>query len=203
MKEKRKNVKTDAERIQQLKAEQLPDSIVNGTKGGEIMDLLNVEKGRTIDLGLTREHNMCEFAKSADARDGSHVYAKRSHEQNGDVVRSRLAATQLAIGDSLDVTHHRPPLMMVRVLLATASRYVDEHEAHDRVHGFAEVSVVFYHAKVDKLVYVHPPRGTCQLGVSLKFTKQFICWKLKQVWRGIGEKAHSSEMVRQPWKQRR
>ena len=29
-----------------------------------------------------------------------------------------------------------------------------------------EVSVVFCHAKVDKLVYVHPPRGTCQLGVS-------------------------------------
>ena len=109
---------------------------MNGTKGGEIMDLLNVEKGRTIDLGLTGEHNMCEFAKSADARDGSHVYAKRSHEQNGDVVRCRLAATQLAIGDSLDVTQRRPPLMTARVLLATASLYVDEHEAHDRVNGF-------------------------------------------------------------------
>ena len=203
MKEKRKNVKTDAERIQQLKAEQLPDSIVNGTKGSEIMDLLSVEKGRTIDLGLTGEHNMYEFAKSADARDGSHVYAMRSHEQNGDVVRCRLAATQLAIGDSLDVTHHRPPLMTARVLLATASLYVIEYEAHDRVNGFGEVSVVFYHAKVDKLVYVHPPRGTCLLGVCPEVHQQFICWKLKQVWRGIGEKAHSSEMVRQPWKQRR
>ena len=33
---------------------------MNGTKGGEIMDLLNVEKGRTIDLGLTREHKLIQ-----------------------------------------------------------------------------------------------------------------------------------------------
>ena len=33
---------------------------MNGTNGGEIMDLLNVEKGRTIDLGLTGKHKLIQ-----------------------------------------------------------------------------------------------------------------------------------------------
>ena len=63
----------------------------------------------------------------------------------GDDIRCRLLATQLAIGGWLYVTQSTPPLMVARVLLASASLHVDDSDAHDWVLGFGEVSVALCH----------------------------------------------------------
>ena len=110
--------------ILQWKANLLPDEIVYGTKTGEILDPLQV--GRLRHLGLVNKHNMHEFVKNADASGGSHVDAKWLQDHKGDEIRCRLAATQLAIGETLDVTQSTPPLMVARFLLAIASRHAQE-----------------------------------------------------------------------------
>ena len=79
-------------------------------------------------------HNM-----NADARGGCHAHAKWLQDHESDDVRCRLVATQLAIGERLEVTQSTPPLMVARLLLAIASLHVDENEAHDWVVGFGDV----------------------------------------------------------------
>ena len=53
-----KNAKTEVESIQQWKASLLLDKIEHGTKTGEILDPLKVEKSRLGELDLMNEHNM-------------------------------------------------------------------------------------------------------------------------------------------------
>ena len=77
------------------------------------------------------------------------------------------------IGERLVVTQSTPPLMMARLSLATASLHADQNEAHDWVIGFWDVSVAFHHAKIEELVYVHPPRGTCPSGSSTEHSSSF------------------------------
>ena len=99
------------------------------------------------------EHNMQELVESADARVGSHV-----HFEVVDEVRCRLVATQLAIGEKLDLTQSTTDggkaLAGTFVLMRTMFTHL--------VVAFQDLSVVFHRAKVAELVYVHPRRGTCQ-----------------------------------------
>ena len=52
-----KNVKTEVRNIQQWETNPL-HKIVHGTKSGETLGPLNVEKSRLRELGLVSEHNM-------------------------------------------------------------------------------------------------------------------------------------------------
>ena len=148
---------------------------MHGTTSGEILGPLNVEKSRLRELSLVNDHNMYELAKNANARGGSHVHAKWLQDHKGDEVRCRLVATQLALGERLDVTQSTPPLMLAWLLLAIVSLRVDENETHDRVIGLWNVPVALYHAKLEESVYVHGPRGTCPCG---------YCWKVNSAMSG-------------------
>ena len=99
-----KNVKTEVGNIQQWETNPLPDKIVHGTKSGEILGPLKVEKSRLRELSLVNEHNMYELVKNANALGGSHVHAEWLQDHKGDEVRCRLVATQLTMGERLDVT---------------------------------------------------------------------------------------------------
>ena len=65
-----KNVKTEAENIQQWKANLVLGKLVYGTKSGEVPGPLKAEKGRLRDWGLMNDHDMYELVKNADARGG-------------------------------------------------------------------------------------------------------------------------------------
>ena len=86
---------------------------------------------------------MCELVLNADARGGAHVHAEWFQDHKGVKVRCRLDATKLAMGERLDVTQSTAPLMVERLLLASASLHADENEAHDWVIGFVDVFVAF------------------------------------------------------------
>ena len=108
------------------------------------------------------EHNTYELVKNADALGGSHVHAKWLRDHKRDEIRCRLAATQLPIGERLDVTQSTPPSMVARLLLAMTSLHADESEAHDSE--------------------VHMPRGTRPRG---------YCWKLIMAMSGTRGEGHS------------
>ena len=78
---------------------------------------------------------MSSSDKNADARGVSHVHAKRLQDGKGDEFRCRLVAMHLAIGERLNVTQSTPTLRVARLLMATASLHVGEHEARDWVVG--------------------------------------------------------------------
>ena len=147
---------------------------MHDTKSGEVLDILKVEKGRLRDLGSINEHNNYEVVKNAVARGGSHVHAKWLQDHKGDEVRCRLLATQLAIGERPDVTQSTPPSMAARLLLSIVSCSRKRAWALVLSEFFGDVPVAFHHAMMEELVYVHPPRGTCPLGIARSSTK--LCW---------------------------
>ena len=100
-----------------------PEKDVYGTKSGLLLDPDKVALGRRRELGLMQEHNMYDVVKNEDAKGGSHVHAKWLQDVKGEEVRCRLVATQLAIGERLDVTQSTPPLMIARMLLSFALRH--------------------------------------------------------------------------------
>ena len=93
------NFETEVESSQQLEANLLPEKIVYVTKVGEILHSLNVEKGRLREVALMSQHDMYELVQNADARGGAHVHTKLLQDEVG----CRLVATQLAIGERVDV----------------------------------------------------------------------------------------------------
>ena len=81
------------------------------------------------------------------------LHAKQLEDNHEDEVGCRLVATQLAIGERLNVTQSTQPLVVARLLVAIVPPRVDENEVH---------------AKMEKLVHVHPRRCTCPSGCCLK-----------------------------------
>ena len=71
------NDKTDAESMQQWKANLMPDKVLHGTKISKFLDPLRVETGRPRKLSWASKHETHEFAKDDGARSGLQVHAKR------------------------------------------------------------------------------------------------------------------------------
>ena len=93
---------------------------------------------------------------SSDARGGSHVHAKWLQDHTEKEFQCRLVATQLAIGEGLDVTQSTPPLMEARLLLSTASLRVDEHEVYDWGSTILGLIRCLISRQEKDLVYMHP-----------------------------------------------
>ena len=87
-------------------------------------------------------------------------------------VRSRLVAKQIAHGSRDDVTQSAPALLIFRLLLALACSGLAGLEACFAVF---HISVAFFHAKMDELVLVHPPRDKVPEG---------FCWRLRRTMYG-------------------
>ena len=167
------------ESIQQWVANLWSGKIVYGTKSTEILDLLKVEKSPLRELGFMNEHSMYDHLKNADVIVGSYVHMKWLRDHEGDEVRCRLVATQLAICERLDVTQSTPPLMVARLMLAIASLHADENEVHDWVVGFWNVSVGFSDAKLESWCTFTRHEVRAHLGVAGSSTEH--CVALEQL----------------------
>ena len=93
------------ENIQRWSANVLPDKFVYGTKSGEFLDLLKIEKGPLEELGLMNQRDMSAFVKNADVPRTQEMVAR----PQGGEVRCRLEGAQMAIGQRLDVKQSTPP----------------------------------------------------------------------------------------------
>ena len=72
---------------------------------------------------------------------------------------------------NLNVTQSTSPLTGATVVLAIASLRVDEDVVRDFAVGFWDVYVALYHAKIEQLVYVHPPRVHARPGTAGRSTE--------------------------------
>ena len=77
-------------------------------------------------LSWANKHTTRELAKDDSTRSGPQVQGKWVQDTKGDEVQCRLVAKQLAIGERLDDTQSKPPLIVAWRLWATASLHVDE-----------------------------------------------------------------------------
>ena len=73
------------------------------------------------------------------------------------IVRSRFVAMQVAYEIRSDCFAGTPGLMSVRLVLSFAATLVGGKRA--RLIGLYDVSVAFYHALLDELIWVEPPNG--------------------------------------------
>ena len=108
-----------------------------GTKTTALQDPVKVERVR-LRCWARMQRNMYELAKHVGPRGGSHVYAKWLQDSKGDDV------------ERLDVAQSTPPLMVAKLLLATASLHVDEKEVRDWVAGNWDVSVALCRTKTEE-----------------------------------------------------
>ena len=92
-------------------------------------------------------------------------------DNKGDIVRSGFVAKQVAHDQRDDVSQTTPVLLIFRLLLSIAVSTAPIFCGSAVVLSTCDMSVAFFHAVVDELVYVHPPRD---------MVPPRWCWKLRK-----------------------
>ena len=120
--------------IRQLKRR--PVLMRTDTMTGKFTKPFNVAKGRLRELSWANKHTTGELAKDDNTRCDPQLHAKWLQDHHkGDKVQCRREAVQLAIGERLDDTHRKPPLMVARPVWTISSVPLGEIEDHDCVVG--------------------------------------------------------------------
>ena len=96
----------------------------------------------------------------------------RVEDNKGDIVRSRFVAKQVAYNQRDDVSQSTPALLIFRLLLSIAVSIAPIFCGSAVVLSCSDISVALFHAVMDELVCVHPPRDLVPPG---------WCWKLRRV----------------------
>ena len=102
---------------------------------------------------------------------GTHVKGGWVEDNKGDIVRSRFVAKQVAYDQRDDVSQTTPALLIFRLLLSIAVSIAPNFCGSAVVLSVWDSSVAFFHAVMDELVYVRPPRDMVPPG---------WCWKLRK-----------------------
>ena len=92
-------------------------------------------------------------------------------DNKGDIVRSRFVAKQVAYDQRDDVGQATLALLIFRLLLSIAVAIAPIFCGSAVVLSGWDISVAFFHAVMDELVYVLPPRDMVPPG---------WCWKLRK-----------------------
>ena len=85
--------------------------------------------------------------------------------------RSRFVAKQVAYDQRDDVSQTTPALLIFRLLLSIAVSIAPIFCGSAVVLSVWDISVAFFHAVMDELVYVHPPRDMVPPGWSWNLRK--------------------------------
>ena len=101
----------------------------------------------------------------------AHVKGDFVDDNKGEIVRSRFVAKQVAYDSRDDVSQSTPALLAFRLLLSIAVSDALIFGGSPVVLSVWDISVAFFHAVMDELVYVHPPRDLVPPG---------WCWKLRK-----------------------
>ena len=147
-----------------------------GAKSGRELDLDKVLEGRQREMSLLYEHDVVEVTPNSQAVGGSHITGDWGPEDwKGDGVRCGFVAKQINYFKRDDVTQNTPPLKVFMAILSLCATK-RKNSAELRVFAIWDISVAFYHAPMDELVYVHPKdKRLCPAG---------FCWRLNKAMNG-------------------
>ena len=112
-----------------------------------------------------------ELVRTSECKQGTHVKGGWVEDNKGDVVRSHFVAKQVAYDQRDDVSQATPALLIFRLLLSTAVSIAPIFCGSAVVLSVWDTSVAFFHAVMDELVYVGPPRDMVPPGWYWKLRK--------------------------------
>ncbi len=136
----------------------VPESHFYDARTGEELDLELVRLGRLKELEQTQRRNVYKKIAPGEAL-GRRVKSKWVDEIRGkqgvEEARSRLAAMEFNTFGREDLSASTPPIVAMRLVVSLAASNGPRRQL-----AIYDVSVVFFHAEIDELITVIPPRGT-------------------------------------------
>ena len=149
----------------------IPERDIVGVKSGVVLDPVQVEVARHKEIDSIARHEVGELVKTSECTQGVHVKGGWVEDNKGGIVRSRFVAKQVAYDKRDDVSQTTRPLLIFRLLLSIAVSFAPIFCGSAVVLSAWDISVAFFHAVMDELVYVHPHRDMVPPG---------WCWKLRE-----------------------
>ena len=149
----------------------IPEQDIIGVKSGAVLDPAKVQAARQKDIDSIARHEVVELVKTSECKQGAHVKGGWVEDNKSDIVRSRFVAKQVAYNPRDDVSQSTPAPLIFRLLLSIAVSIAPIFCGSAVVLSIWDISVAFFHAVMDELVYVHPPRDLVPSG---------WCWKLRK-----------------------
>ena len=140
-------------------------------KSSVVLDPVKVQVARQKEIDSIARHEVVELVKTSECKQGIHVKGGWVEDNKGDIVRSRFVSKQVAPDQRDDVSQTTPALLIFRLLLSIAVSIAPIFCGSAVVLSVWDISVAFFHAVMDELVYVHPPRDMVPPG---------WCWKLRK-----------------------
>lgn len=187
--------------------EYLKNKVIYGAISGQPLDTKKVVTGRGVEVHRMQELNVYHLISIADAkRLGYKIVSSRWLDDNkGEMVRSRLVAQEVSYFENReDCNASTPGLKACRLILSLAASKPSRPsvQAKNRTRGstgktYAErrrqlalhdVSVAFFHADMDELVAVRPPKGTTWVpeGMLMALDKaMYGTRKASQLWQEL------------------
>jgi hypothetical protein len=139
----------------------VPSGPVIGVKSGEVLDPAKVVAGRQKELDNLYKHDVVKHVKISEAKGGVHVTGGWVEDNEGDLVRSRFVAKQVAYRLGDDVTQSTPALLVFRLLLSLACSMCPLFTSSMVFFAIWYIAVAFFHAIADELIFVRDlvPKG--------------------------------------------
>ena len=116
------------------------------------------------------------LVRTRECKQGTHVKGGWVENNKGDIVRSRFVAKQRD-----DVSQTTPALLIFRLLLSIAVSIAPIFCGSAVVLSVWDIFVAFFHAVMDELVYVHPPRDMVPPGPKKLLAGLFLASQVTQV----------------------
>ena len=143
-----------------------------GVKSGVVLDPAKVQVARQKEIDSIARHEVVELVKMSECKQGgAHVKGEFVDDNKGDIVRSRFVTKQVAYDSRDDVSQSTPALLVFRLLLSISVSDASIFGGSAVVLSVWDIPMAFFHAVMDELVYVHPPRDLVPSG---------WCWKLRK-----------------------
>ncbi len=145
-----------------------PTRDVYDIKSGDKLDPEQVRLGRQKEMDSMYRHQVIELVRNLDAKGGKHIKGDWVEGKQSGFVRSRFVAKEAAYEKRFDVTQSTPPVKFFRVLLSIAAT---RHPGQKlKLLGIWDISVAFFHAFMEGLIFVHPQDRT--------LVPEGCCWRL-------------------------
>ena len=139
--------------------------------GASLTYICQVQVAKQKENDSIARHEVVELVRTSECKQGTHVKGGWVEDNKGDIVRSRFVAKQVAHDQRDDVSQTTLALLIFPLLLSIAVSIAPIFCGSAVVLSVWNISVAFFHAVMDELVYVHLPRDMVPPG---------WCWKLRK-----------------------